>query len=60
MEEIELRAIITKIQTTTDGGWRIHLDVDSSETAPIMRLSTLRDFVVTLKVSADENESSAV
>lgn len=60
MEEIELKAIVTKIQTTTDGGWRVHLDIDQSETAPVMRLSTFRDFVVTLKISTEENESGAV
>jgi hypothetical protein len=60
MEEIQLKAILTEIKTTRDGGWKIVLEVDSSETAPIMHLSVLRDCVMSVAITPDENESGAV
>ncbi len=43
MRGISFNAIINRITTTIDGGWRISLDVPQSEIEAIMKLSSLRD-----------------
>lgn len=48
MEEIVLTAILNRISTTPDGGWRITFDVPQSETKAVTQAATMRD--VTFKL----------
>jgi len=40
---ITLHAILVRVSTTADGGWRVTLDVPQSDADQVMRLSALRD-----------------
>lgn len=50
MDSLELIAVLNKIQTTVDGGWRITLDLDASNAEQIMILSQLRDRAIKIIV----------
>lgn len=43
MAGISFNAMINRITTTIDGGWRVTFDVPQSETQSMMELSALRD-----------------
>lgn len=40
---ITFQAILNKITTTIDGGWRVSFDVPQSESEEVMKLSEKRD-----------------
>lgn len=42
-DSVTLQAILAKVQSTTDGGWRLTFDVSDSDTAAVMKVSPLRN-----------------
>ena len=57
-EKIVLNAIIYKLQTTVDSGWRLSLDLDQGQSEEIMRLSKMRDQVIQLEISSSEQSDT--
>ena len=43
MDGITLQAILAKVQSTTDGGWRLTFDIAGNDTDAVMKLSPLRN-----------------
>lgn len=50
MSETTFSAILNRITTTLDGGWRISFDVPKRESKEIMELSQMRNVVLQLGV----------
>jgi hypothetical protein len=50
MSGISFNAIINKITTTIDGGWRVTFDVAQSDASQIFKLSEIRDQAVQVGV----------
>lgn len=55
---LKLIAILNKISTTVDGGWRITLDIDQSQCDIIMQLSQLRDQAIDIDIHFPEPDQT--
>lgn len=50
---IEFQAILYKITTTVDGGWRVTLDIGDNDQAAMMDLSKLRQSGLYIKIQTE-------
>lgn len=57
---IEIAAILTKITTTVDGGWRVTLDLDDSFRSQIMQLASFKDKLLTAKFDTSQDSFDVV
>ncbi len=62
MKGISFNAILNRITTTVDGGWRITFDIPQTEVAEMLKLSGLREenlqvVVLTSTMIADISKS---
>jgi len=53
--EVTFTAILNKVQTTVDGGWRITLDISQDEADQILKLSNYRHRILGIAVVPVEN-----
>lgn len=54
-DAIKLKAILWKIQTTVDGGWRVTFDLDNSNKGEILKLSDMRECLIGLSARRIES-----
>jgi len=50
IEGIEFKAILNKVQSTTDGGWRITLDVSDDEAEKVLEMNKHRRDILQVAV----------
>lgn len=60
MKELNLDGILQRISTTVDGGWRIVFDIDQRQSDVVAVLGLLRDHLMKLTITIDDDESGAV
>lgn len=48
--EVNIKAILNKITTTVDGGWRLTLDIGNEEQENLLRLADMRDTILKLVI----------
>lgn len=57
MQSLSLRAVLTKITSTADGGWRVTFDLDQSEMNAIQELILLKDSYLELELKFANEKS---
>lgn len=50
--------IVTKIQTTADGGWRIYIDCDQTQAQEILKLSDMMNQFLSIAIVEPSNEDN--
>jgi hypothetical protein len=55
--EVVFTAILNKVQTTVDGGWRITLDISQEEAENILKLSQYRNQLLGIAVVPVKDEN---
>jgi hypothetical protein len=53
-QAITLSALLSKVQTMVDGGWRLTFDVTEADTVAVMQLSQLRDQVLAVSIAPEQ------
>lgn len=54
LEGIALNALLFKVTTTVDGGWRMSFDVPDSDAAQVMQISQLRGMSLTMVIVPEQ------
>lgn len=55
---ITFQAILNKITTTVDGGWRVSFDVSASDSEAMLELAKLRDTTLQIGIIGEVHDES--
>ena len=53
---ITFKAILAKVSTTADGGWRVTLDVAECDREAVLTLSKFRELLLAIAIVPDETQ----
>jgi hypothetical protein len=53
MEGVKLKAIVAKVQTLREGGWRITLDIPKSHTPQALMVGALTEMVLDVTIEPE-------
>lgn len=58
LSNIKLSGVVTKLQTTVDGGWRVSIDIDASQGLEVAKLGFVRNRLLSLDIGFPETDSA--